>query len=166
LTLVAELQKLCPALNFLIGGSSGGRDRSTLLKEKSKAPWPERIVILDRHLTDEEVDQAHRIADFSLLIYRVSATSGAAVRSLCAGVPVIANDRPGFRAVVKDGLNGFMAGEIDPASEARRIHRVLKDPEALKAMKENALTSYHGITWDRVALEHYHFYRELLGSHA
>ena len=164
--LVAELQKLCPTVNFFIGGSSGGQNLSALQEWKKQVSFPERIVILDRHLTDEEVDQVHRIAEFSLLIYKVSATSGAAIRSLCAGVPVICNDRPGFRAVVKDGLNGFMVKENDPVGEAHRIYQVLQNTVALKSMKEAAANSYRGVTWEQVAREHYSFYQELLGSHA
>ena len=164
--LVGELQKLCPTVNFLIAGTSAGYDMNVLQKERNQAPSPERIVIMDRYLTDDEVDQAHCIADFSLLIYNASVTSGAAVRSLCGGVPVICNDCPGFRAVVIDGKNGIMVDENNPAAEAPRIHQTLKNPETLNDMKEKALASYQGITWDQVALKHYNFYRELLGSHA
>jgi glycosyltransferase involved in cell wall biosynthesis len=164
--LVNELQKLCPEVNLFIGGSSGGQDLSPLEEFKKQALFPEKIVILDRYLSDEEVDQAHRIADFSLLFYKVSATSGAAIRSMCAGVPVICNDRPGFRAVVKDGLNGFMVKEDNPSWEARRISQALEDSETLTAMKKSALTSYQDVTWDQVAQEHLTYYKELLATHA
>lgn len=165
LKLVAELQKLDPQVNFFIGGSSGGRDLSALQKWKKQAAAPVKIVIMDRYLTDDEMDQAHSIADFSLLIYKISSTSGAAVCSLCAGVPVICNDRPGFRAVVKDSLNGFMVKEDDPVGEARRIYQFLQNPGAMKFLKKNALASFQGITWDQVAREHFNFYQELLESH-
>jgi len=162
--LVAELQKKCPGVNFLIGGSSGGEDLSPLFEWQRQVPSPEKIVILDRYLTDDEVDQAHRIADFSLLIYKLSATSGAAIRSLCAGVPVIGNDRPGFRAVIQDGWNGFVVKENDTESEAQRIYQFLQNPEVFKTMKENAQATYQEVTWEQVAREHYNFYQELMGN--
>jgi len=164
LKLVAELQKICPGLNFFIGGSSGGEDLSALQEWKKQVPFPGKIVILDRYLTDDEVDQAHRIADFSLLIYQVSTTSGAAVRSLCAGVPVISNDRPGFRAVVQDGWNGLVVAEDNAGSEARRIYQFLQDNTAMISLKNNSMASFQSITWDQVAREHLDFYRQLLES--
>lgn len=164
LQIVAELQKLCPTVYFFIGGSSGGRDLNPLLKQRDQAPLPQNIVILNRFLTDEEVDQAHCLADFSLYIYDSSVTSGAALRSLCAGVPVICNNLSGFRSIVHDGWNGIMVAESDPVGAARKIYQVIQNSEALKTMKKNALSTYQGITWEKVAREHYNFYLELLGN--
>ena len=47
--------------------------------------------------------------------------------AMAAGVPVIAGDNPGYRAVVRDGVDGLLAPPRDPVALARAIDALLRD---------------------------------------
>ncbi|HEY6566613.1 MAG TPA: glycosyltransferase family 4 protein [Actinomycetota bacterium] len=50
------------------------------------------------------------------------------VESMAAGVPVIASDIPGYREVVRDGVDGVLVPPRDPIALADAAARVLRDP--------------------------------------
>lgn len=165
ISIISELQKLQPSANYVIAGSAGNRPVNGILEARSKSFDPERIHVINRYLADEEIEMLHQIADFSLLIYKTSATSGAAIRSLCSGVPVICNQQPGFCAIVKDGANGLILEGISPEENAQKILAAFRDENRLRQMKERSLSTYEGLTWDQIALMHHRLYEEILTQH-
>jgi glycosyltransferase involved in cell wall biosynthesis len=55
---------------------------------------------------------------------------------MAAGIPVVASDLPGLRAVVSGEGCGVLVDPRDPHAIARAIDGLLRDPEACKAMGE------------------------------
>jgi glycosyltransferase involved in cell wall biosynthesis len=161
LRVISELQQISPEIAFIIAGTSNNSENSKIESLKAKAARPENIQIINRYLSESEVDMLHCIAEFSLLLYKSSVSSGAAVRSLCAGVPVICNALPGMKAVVQDGENGLVLSTETPGEGARRIYAILQERASLQKMKQKALATHQDLTWDRVAALHHTFYQEV-----
>lgn len=163
LNIIFSVQKKLPFINYIIAGSTGEEIVRKLIKTKFKAPFPEKIIIINKFLTDEEVDLLHSIADISLLIYKSSATSGAAIKSICSGVPVLCNNLPGFSACIKNNENGMILSN-DNEKDSQKIYDVLINREILDSLKRGAKNSYKDYTWQDIATMHFNFYKEVLND--
>jgi glycosyltransferase involved in cell wall biosynthesis len=79
--------------------------------------------------------------------------------------PLVATDVPGCRAIVKDGINGFLVPPKDPISLCQAVVKLLQDP-ALRARmgaqgREIVVKEF---SVDRISRETLDLYRELLGK--
>ena len=79
--------------------------------------------------------------------------------------PLVATDVPGCRAIVKDGINGFLVSPKDPISLCQALVKLLQDP-ALRARmgaqgREIVVKEF---SVDRISRETLALYRELLES--
>jgi len=112
------------------------------------------------YLPDAEVDRALGDATVAVFPYRPELDqSGALLRALGAGVPVVAYDVGG----IAEPVRRYGAGRVVPAGDldalAAAIAEVLADPEPARA---GALRAREELTWDASARAHLELYRELL----
>jgi glycosyltransferase involved in cell wall biosynthesis len=115
------------------------------------------------YLSDGEVDTALGEATVALFPYRPEIDqSGALLRALGAGVPVVAYDVGGLAEPVRRFGAGRVvpAGDVDGLAEAAR--ELLDDPEALAQARAGADRARSELTWDAAAEAHLALYRELL----
>ena len=115
------------------------------------------------YLSDGEIDRALGEATVALFPYRPEIDqSGALLRALGAGVPVIAYDVGGLAEPVRR----FGAGRVVPAGDvealAAAIRELLDDPLALKEVRDGAERARRELTWEAAARAHLEVYQELL----
>jgi glycosyltransferase involved in cell wall biosynthesis len=111
------------------------------------------------YLPDSEVDRALSEATVAVFPYLPELDqSGALLRALGAGVPVVTYDVGGLAEPVRR----FGAGEVVPAGDvaalAAALERVLADPEPARA---GALRARDELTWDASARAHLALYEEI-----
>ena len=114
------------------------------------------------YLSDEEVDRALGDATVALFPYRPEIDqSGALLRALGAGVPVVAYDVGGLGEPVRR----FGAGRVVPAGDVaaltEAVRELLEDPQALEEARAGAQRARQELTWDASAHAHLELYREL-----
>ena len=114
------------------------------------------------YLSDEEVDRALGDATVALFPYRPEIDqSGALLRALGAGVPVVAYDVGGLGEPVRR----FGAGRVVPAGDVAALteaaRELLDDERALEAARAGAQRARQELTWDASAEAHLELYREL-----
>jgi len=115
------------------------------------------------YLSDEEVDRALGDATIALFPYRPEIDqSGALLRALGAGVPVVAYDVGGLGEPVRR----FGAGRVVPAGDVAALteatRELLEDETALQEARAGAKRAKQELTWDAAAQAHLELYRELL----
>jgi glycosyltransferase involved in cell wall biosynthesis len=109
-----------------------------------------------------EVDQALGEATVALFPYRPEIDqSGALLRALGAGVPVVAYDVGGLAEPVRRFGAGRVvpAGDIAALTEAAR--ELLDDSTALEEARSGAQRAKQELTWEASARAHLELYREL-----
>ena len=111
------------------------------------------------YLPDGEVDRALGEATVAVFPYRPELDqSGALLRALGAGVPVVAYDVGG----IAEPVRRFGAGRVVPAGDvaalASAIEELLADPEEARA---GALRARDELTWAASAQAHLDLYREI-----
>jgi glycosyltransferase involved in cell wall biosynthesis len=115
------------------------------------------------YLSDEEIDRALGESTIALFPYRPEIDqSGALLRALGAGVPVVAYDVGGLGEPVRRFEAGRVveAGDVDALTDA--VRELLDDPIALERARAGADQARRELTWDAAAQAHLELYRELL----
>ena len=111
------------------------------------------------YLPDAELDRALGDATVAVFPYKPELDqSGALLRALGAGVPVVAYDVGG----IAEPVRRFEAGRVVPAGDvealAAALAEVLADPAAARA---GALRARDALTWDAAARAHLELYEEI-----
>jgi phosphatidylinositol alpha-mannosyltransferase len=83
------------------------------------------------------------------------------VEALAAGLPVVASDIPGYREVVRDGVDGILTPPRDAQAVAAAVARILEDAELSKRLSEAGRETAIRYSWDTVAGEIEAVYREV-----
>ena len=72
------------------------------------------------------------------------------VEAMAAGLPVVCTDIPGYREVVRDGVEGVLVPSGNPAALAGAIARVLDEPALASALAEAGRRRAAGYSWEAV----------------
>jgi phosphatidylinositol alpha-mannosyltransferase len=72
------------------------------------------------------------------------------VEAMAAGVPVVATDIPGYREVVRDGVDGLLVPPNDATALASAIRRVLSEPDLASALASAGRSRAETFSWDTV----------------
>ena len=86
------------------------------------------------------------------------------VEAMAAGVPVVCTDIPGYREVVRDGVDGLLVPPNDPAALADAIARVLNDGTLAAELAEAGRERAAQYAWDAVLPRLEAVYERVSGS--
>jgi glycosyltransferase involved in cell wall biosynthesis len=114
------------------------------------------------YLADAEIDRALGEATVALFPYRPEIDqSGALLRALGAGVPVVAYDVAGLAEPVRQYGAGRVVppGDVDALVDA--VHSLLDDRDALEQARTGARRARDELTWDASAAAHLAVYEEI-----
>jgi phosphatidylinositol alpha-mannosyltransferase len=84
------------------------------------------------------------------------------VEAMAAGLPVVASDIPGYREVVRDGVEGLLVPPRDPEDLADAVLTLLREPERASALGEAGRERARRYSWDAVVTELEAVYREVV----
>ncbi len=115
------------------------------------------------YLSDTEIDQALSDSTLAVFPYRSGIDqSGALLRALGAGVPVVAYDVGGLGEPVRRFGAGAVVppGDIEALTEA--VRTLLGDSKALAQARAGAQEAREALTWDAAAASHLELYKSLL----
>jgi phosphatidyl-myo-inositol alpha-mannosyltransferase len=82
--------------------------------------------------------------------------------AFAASTPVIASDIPGYRDVVRDGLDGLLISPEDPLGLAQALRRLALDGDLRREMAVHARERAERFAWPRVAGEVMETYQQAL----
>lgn len=121
---VASLIDEQPSLSFLVVGD--GPERARL--ERKSVALGGRAVFIGRVAP---MDVPHYVAAMDVLVCSSSfeGTPLAVLEWMAAGKAIVATDVGGVPALIEDGLEGLLVPPNDPASLARAMGRLLREPE-------------------------------------
>jgi phosphatidyl-myo-inositol alpha-mannosyltransferase len=133
-------------VHLLVAGE--GRDRAALRSLPRAAR--NRVVPLGT-VPHEELVRYHAAADvFCSPAVGQESFGIVLIEAMAAAVPVVATDIPGYREVVRDGVDGLLVRPNDPVALAGGLRRVLSEPELASALAEEGRARAQGFSWDAV----------------
>ena len=81
------------------------------------------------------------------------------VEAMAAGVPVVASDIPGYREVIRDGVDGLLVPPRDPGAIADAAGRILADPELAARLRDAGRARAEAFDWSVVVAALHECYR-------
>ncbi len=166
---VANLRQV-KGIDVLVGavGRCGSALRVEVIGEGTERAALQRLID-DGGLTDQFVlrgdvpDPSVLLTSAQLLIHpsRAEGTPNAVLEAMAAGLPIIATDVGGTRAVVEAASAGIVVAPDDPQALASAIDTLASDPELRVRLGANAREGAGEWSWDRSLDSHELLYREL-----
>jgi len=142
----ARLAPEFPDLSLVVAGDGRDRDAVRMLGPDVS----ERVVMLGA-VPHERLPAYHAAADVFVSPATGQESFGIVlVEAMAAGVPVVATDIPGYREVVRDGVDGLLAPPHDPDALACSIRQVLREPGLAERLAAAGAVRAREFSWDRV----------------
>jgi phosphatidylinositol alpha-mannosyltransferase len=70
--------------------------------------------------------------------------------SMAAGVPVVASDLPGYRAVLREGRAGRLTPPGNPVALADALYQVIRDEEERRRLSAAGMVAAAELSWARI----------------
>ncbi len=136
-----------PEVSLVVAGAGRDRDAAALLP-----PELRRRVVMLGVVEHDRLPAYHAGASvFASAAVGQESFGYVLVEAMAAGVPVVATDIPGFREVVRDGVDGLLVPPNDPDALAASIARVLEDAELAARLASAGRERAASFSWDVVA---------------
>lgn len=119
-------------------------------------------VICPDHIADEDLPAVYQGAIALVHPSRYEGFGLQLVEAMASGVPVLASDATSLPEVL--GGCGLLFDREDPASIAKAMERVGRDPELRRTMTERGRERARFFSWQKAAQQVLDLYYELLGS--
>jgi glycosyltransferase involved in cell wall biosynthesis len=100
-------------------------DSRAEIARRMRLPIASRIRLVDRYVTENEMDEWLAACDVVVCPYRKNSGSGIAARAIAARRPVVASDQSGFRPFVSEAT-GALVPEDDPERLSEAVVSVLR----------------------------------------
>ena len=141
-----ELAPRFDDLTFVVAGD--GKDRHAV--EALSRAVRRRVVLLGA-VPNTELHRFHAAADVFVAPATGHESFGVVlVEALAAGVPVVATAIPGYREVVRDGVDGLLVPPNDAPALADAVARVLEDPGVRDRLVANGRERAASFSWNEV----------------
>ena len=152
ITAFVQIQKNFPHAHLLIAGQPVHPISKEAIANRAKI-FP-NVTVVEKRLSDSELQWFFNAADVVVLPYRKILTSGSVLNALSFSRPVIAPRVGMIKEIIKDGTNGYL---YDPANIATLIDAMSDIAKSIAVDKERLFAqSYKSIehlTWEKAASE-------------
>jgi phosphatidylinositol alpha-mannosyltransferase len=143
----AEVARRAPDAWFVVVGD--GRDRAAL---GELPPGAARRVLALGPVRHEDLPPFHAACDAFVSSATGQESFGIVlVEAMAAGLPVVCTDIPGYREVVRDGVEGLLVPPGDPGALAGALLRVLEDAGLARRLGEAGRVRARAYDWSVVA---------------
>jgi phosphatidylinositol alpha-mannosyltransferase len=134
-------------VHLIVAGAGRDRGALELLSDRDRG----RVVMLGV-MPNDDLPPLYAAADVFVAPALGQESFGVVlVEAMAAGVPVVASDIPGYREVVRDGVDGLLVPPGDPGALAAAVRRVLEDPGLASALARAGRDRAREYSWDVVA---------------
>jgi glycosyltransferase involved in cell wall biosynthesis len=147
------LDSLCTALQavpgarLVVAGSIRKPDKSYFEELFGKTT---NVIVREGWIADDSVQYYTNSADFMVLPYVSSLTSGAALLSFSFSLPLIAPRIGNFPEIIQDGIDGFLYDPDDENALVEAISRAVSlDASKIEAMRHAAYQRALSFQWER-----------------
>lgn len=145
-----------PNWKIVIAGNGSLRPYKDLINDK-------RIMVINRYIRDEEVQQLMRRAKIIALPYKSATQSGIVPIAYAFGKPVIATNVGGLPDVVINEKTGLIIPPNDKHALADAVIRLANDEEFRQHLAKNGYKmGQTEMNWSKIAKSHLAFYNSIL----
>jgi phosphatidylinositol alpha-mannosyltransferase len=160
---VRAFARLAPELDDLhlvVVGDGRDRDAIGLLPRRDRG----RVVMVGT-VANEDLPPYHAAADAFVAPAVGQESFGIVlVEAMAAGLPVAASDIPGYREVVRDGVDGLLVPPNDPDALAAALRRILLEPGLASSLAASGRERARSYSWEVVVPRLEAIYRRVVNK--
>jgi phosphatidylinositol alpha-mannosyltransferase len=147
-------------VHLVVVGDGRDRDAIGLLSDADR-----RQVVMLGSVPNDDLPPYHAAADVFVAPATGQESFGIVlVEAMAAGVPVVATDIPGYREVVRDGVEGLLVPPDDANALAAALRRVLDEPGLASALGTAGRERARTYSWDVVTPRLESIYERVRGT--
>ncbi len=151
-----------PDTRFIVVGDGPLRPMYETLV--ARAGW--RDVLFAGRVSDAELPAYYASADLFCAPNIGSESQGIVLlEALSAGVPTIASDIPGYRTVIRDGIDGLLVPPTDHEALAQAICHLVDSPAERLRLRNLAHLRAEVYSWEHIGVRVETYYQELVAGH-
>jgi glycosyltransferase involved in cell wall biosynthesis len=121
-----------------------------------------RFIIINRHLSNEDIVTLNRNALFVVCPYTSASQSGIIPTSFNFQKPIVATNVGALKEFIEDGVNGFVVPANDPEMFAEKIELLLSNRKLLERLCLGTLKYSISYNWQIIAQQTFSFFRSQL----
>ncbi|MEO0131896.1 MAG: glycosyltransferase family 4 protein [candidate division WOR-3 bacterium] len=87
------------------------------------------------------------------------------LEAMATGKPVVASNISGYRTIIEDGVDGYLAQPKDPEDIATKIIKILEDAALRKELGTRARAKALRYSWEKVSAQVEEYYYELIARY-
>jgi phosphatidylinositol alpha-mannosyltransferase len=145
----ARVKNVLPEARLLVVGPNRPAE------VRSSPRWQGAVAVGDVHvlgcLPEQELARTYRTSHvFCAPSTGCESFGMVLLEAMAAGVPVVASDIEGYRAVLNHGAEGFLVRPRDPCALADALLRLLRCPELRRSMGQRGQATAARYAWDGV----------------
>lgn len=149
-----------PDVVLVVAGDGEERSAVTDLE-----PDVRRRVVMLGNVPHDQLPPYHAASEVFLGPARGGESFGIVlVEAMAAGLPVVASDIPGYREVVRGGVDGLLVPPSDPVALAAAVGDVLDDPALAGRLADAGRERARTYDWDAVAARIEDLYEQALAA--
>jgi len=149
----ARLRRRLPHATLVIAGATRGQALEASRLGYGPPLDLEGVEALGWVLDDEKVTQLAQAEVLCASSLAAESFGIVLAEAMAAGVPVVASDLPGYRAVLGDGEAGRLVPPGEPALLADALYDVLCDDDERRRLAAAGLVAAERLSWSRVTDE-------------
>ena len=149
--------KLDATDRLLLAGRLNREFRALINSEYQDLLSSQRLILIDRFLTDNELAQGYGALDLVCATYRnFPQLSSLMLKGIAAGRPIVAHDFGWPRAIIKRFRAGYVGNMFDTSSFAQTLRRSLEDSaDYTETVATKRLLEFHNPSnFNETMLEH------------
>ena len=133
-------------IKFVIAGSGNIAELNDLKNN-------EHCIVINRHLTNNELVGLNKNAQFVVCPYKSASQSGIIMTSFLFGRPIIASNVGAFSEVIEDGVNGILVKPNSPVELETAINTLCNNDKILEKMQleVNSFSKKKSYNWLNIA---------------
>ena len=157
----AKSLKFVGSIKFKVIIAGDGPEIEAIRKELSSSGLLDRVIFMG-NVSNAEMPDVYRTANFSVLPSHMEATSITGLESLATGLALVGTRVGGIPELISSEVNGYLVEKESPAEMGQAIQRCLSNPDRLKYFGANSLKRSKDFSWPKIAEKTLSAYRNLL----
>lgn len=105
-------------------------------------------VVAAGHLQGSDLARAVASADIMLTPSTTETFGNVVLEAMALGVPVVSADAASARALIRDGINGFLCAPFEVGAYVAAVERLIELPDLRRSIGDAALRSSKAYSWD------------------
>lgn len=137
---------------------------SGYVPELEDAKKDERVILINRMISNAELVAINRIAKVVICPYKSASQSGIVMTSFLFEKPIIASDVGAFREVIKDGVNGMLVNPDSSVELASAISSLLLNEDRYESLADGVrdFTNDEKFSWPAISKLTLDFFEQIV----